>query len=425
MRLVLESPLPRDANSISNFFVIACLHKDIDSASLLLEHNPEITLYALQCAVLCRDNAVLRATISQLAAQRHTLQEVALRHVPAENIGSLELPESGLLDTKALFVYDALVQHGVDPLPCGSPDGRSVYTAISAGMPAAELLNIAELLYAAGFTDLNQRGKAGNTAIADMSLYCWSLVSFATMADWMICRGADLYTPSRHGYSAIFYVASEFGTQLYTTSYKCYKKSCLHGITSSCELEMILSTHFAGVDLIPTVLLDDTTDDCLCACSQRGCSPLTQLLRAYYRPNRLGVIGHLQEIVSRTLNTDSWKTTVSAMVRYITFEALGMTHTCHVAFMFDVTCLDSEETSEIRDEESAMIVQLNELMVEFDRKYDELDVGIRQFLEGYWHTRMEEVLQEKHISRDEAMKVREIGVIISDADDSSSDDGED
>lgn len=102
-----------------------------------------------------------------------------------------------------------------------------------------------------------------------------------------------------------------------------------------------------------------------------------------------------------------------------------MTHTCHAESGILVIRPDLEETCEIRDEESAMIVQLDELMVEFDRKYDELDVGIRQFLEGYWRTRMDEVLQEQDISPDEAIRVREIGVVLSDADDSSSDDGED
>ncbi|BCS23070.1 uncharacterized protein APUU_31295A [Aspergillus puulaauensis] len=426
MMLVLESPLPQNAYSISSCFDVACLNKDIESASLLLDHNPEITLHALRSAVHCRDRAVLKTAISLLAAQRHALQEMALHHLAAEHIRSLELPESGLLDTKTRLVYDALVRQGIKSLPCVFPEVGSVYSALRADIPAAELLYVAELLYAAGFTDLNQRCATGITEIGYMRLYSGSLVSFATMADWMISRGADLYIPSRHGYPAIFYVAGELGSGLGTVSYKCHKKSCLHGSTSSCELGTILSTHVSVVDLISTVLSDGITDDCLCACSGRGCSPLTQLLKAYHNSNRLWMIGHLQEIVSRTLNTDCWKTTVSAIVRYLTFEALEMTHTCHITYTFGVRCLDSEETCEIRDEESAMIVQLDELMVEFDRKYDELDVGIRQFLEGYWHTRMDEVLQEQQgISPDESMKVREIGVILSDADYSSSDDGED
>lgn len=100
-----------------------------------------------------------------------------------------------------------------------------------------------------------------------------------------------------------------------------------------------------------------------------------------------------------------------------------MTHTCHTSSVFGVRFPDPEETFEIRDEESAMIVQLNELTVEFDQKYDELGVGLRQFLDGYWRSRMDEVLQEQDIDSHEAIKVREIGVILSDADDGSSDDG--
>lgn len=423
MLLVLESPLPPDGESISSCFVVACRNQDIKSTSLLLEYSPDITLYALRSAVLCGDKAFLKTTISILAAQLHRLQEMALYCLASWCVRSLKLPESGLLDTRAFSVHCALVRHGIKPLPCGTPDGSSVYSVLETHIPAAELLNTAELLYAAGFTDLNQRGEAGNTAIADMSSYCGSLVSFTTMADWMICRGADLYIPSRNGYPAIFYVASEFGIQLYTASYKCHSKACPHDSTSTCNLETMLSAHFSGARLLSTVLSDDTRDDCLCACSERGCSPLTQLLKSYYRPNRLGVIGHLQEVVYSTSNTHSKNTTISAILRYLTFEALRMTHTCHTSSVFGVRFPDPEETFEIRDEESAMIVQLNELTVEFDQKYDELGVGLRQFLDGYWRSRMDEVLQEQDIDSHEAIKVREIGVILSDADDGSSDDG--
>ncbi|OJJ00791.1 hypothetical protein ASPVEDRAFT_590403 [Aspergillus versicolor CBS 583.65] len=413
MLLVFESLAP-DAQSISHCFAIACVRGDVDCALLLLGHNPDITLGALQCAVFCGDTAVLKTAISILAAQRLELQEMALHQLPAEHIRTLELPKGGLPDTTAFAVHHALVQYEIKMLPCGCPGQSSVYSAIGEDLAAAELL------YTAGFTDLNQRGEVGNTAITDMSSYCESLISFITMADWMICRGADLYIPSRHGYLAIFYVASELGTQLYRASRKCHSKACRHDLTSSCELETILSTHVAGARLLSTMLSDDTRDDCLCACSGRGCSPLTQLLKAYYRPNRLWVIGHLQEIVYSTSNTHSWNTTVSAIVRYLTFEALEITHTCHSASVFGVRHPDPEECREIREEESTMIVQLDELMVEFDQKYDELGVGIRKFLEGYWHTRMGEVLQGHDIDPDEAMKLREIGVVL---DDVSSDDG--
>lgn len=424
MLLVLESPLAPNAHAISNCFIVACQNKDIESASLLLEHNPDITLSALRAVVCWQNTAVLKTTISILAAQRHGLQEMALCRLQAEHIRSLELPKSGLLDTRAVSVHCALVQDGIKPLTCGSPDGSSVYSVLAAHIPAAELVNTAELLYAAGFIDLNQRGDDGSTAIAYLSPYWGSLISFATLADWMICRGANLYMPSRHGYPAIFYVASEFGTQLYTASYKCHSKACPHDSTLFCELEKILSTHVSGARLLSKVLSDDTRDNCLCACSERGCSPLTRLLKAYYRPNSLGVIGHLQEVVYSTSNAHSRNPTVSAILRYLTFEALEMTHTCHDVSRFSVRFPDPEETSEIRDEESAMIEQLDELMVEFDGKYDELGVGIREFLDGYWHTRMDEVLHEHDIDPDESLKVQAIGVILSDPDHSSSDDEE-
>lgn len=411
--LVLESPLPRDTNSVAACFEVACEARQIKSALLLLRYRPVITLDGLKAAVSSGSTAVLKSTVSILAAQRRELLDVALRHLPHERIRKQGLSTGGLLDCSALSVYGELVERGIDPLLCGDKDGITVYSAIGADLAAAELL------YEAGFTDLNQRGEGGDTPIVVIGRYCVSLVSFAAMADWMICRGADLYIPSRHGHPAIFDVASELGTLLHMSH---YDDCSIHGhdhCTSSCELKTILSTHVGGVDLISTVLADNTRDDCFCACSQGGCSPLSQFLRSYYPPSRLArttdwtypeVVGQLQDLMCKSSKVSFWKTAVSAIIRYLTFEALGMTHTCH--------CSSSSDKISI-------IPQLDDLMLEFDRKYDELGVGIREFIEGYWHTCMDEVLQERDIDPDEAMNVREIGVVLSDADDSASDDGED
>lgn len=407
MLLVLESPLLRGANSVAACFEAACEERQVQSALLLLKYRPVITLDGLNAAISSRDTAVLKSTICILAAQRHELLDVALRHLPHEQIRKQGLSKGGLLDSSALSIQNALVERGINPSLCGNKDGNTVYSTMGAD------LGVAELLHEAGFIDLNQRGEGGNPPIVVIASYSVSLVSFAAMADWMICKGADLYIPSWHGYPAIFDVASELGTLLQMTHYDdCSIHSDTH-CTSSCELESILSTHVGGVDFISTVLSDDTRDDCFCACSQGGCPPLTRLLRSYYPPSRLArrtdwihpeVVGQLQDLMCQSSKMGSWKTTVSAILRYLTFEALEMTHTCQCSSNLTTGDQDTNRFRGVGDKKSS-ICQLDELMVEFDRKYDELGVGIRQFLEGYWHSRIDEVLQEHHIYPDEVMKI--------------------
>ncbi|KKA18219.1 hypothetical protein T310_7829 [Rasamsonia emersonii CBS 393.64] len=81
------------------------------------------------------------------------------------------------------------------------------------------------------------------------------------------------------------------------------------------------------------------------------------------------------------------------------------------------TCTGSPEkpqyciAGEIRDEERELLAQLEELVAEFEEKYDELGQPLIAFLEGYWMTRMEEVLSQEP-EEDEIRRVRELGVVL-------------
>ena len=117
-------------------------------------------------------------------------------------------------------------------------------------------------------------------------------------------------------------------------------------------------------------------------------------------------------------------------MRLITFEKLELTHTCcrphwYVHDEKSHKCIGGQqrqsvrfsrpmlpsEIEEIRDEESADLQKLAELLAEFEAKVIELDIPIPDFLEQYWEPRMEQVLRENEGSLD--MKaLREIGVEI-------------
>jgi DNA gyrase/topoisomerase IV subunit A len=84
---------------------------------------------------------------------------------------------------------------------------------------------------------------------------------------------------------------------------------------------------------------------------------------------------------------------------------MEMKHTCHPI------CL--EEAQEIREEESELIDQLEALVVEFNEKYDELGVGMSEFYEGYWKTRMSEVLAPAERDEEVLRRAREVGVFLS------------
>lgn len=76
------------------------------------------------------------------------------------------------------------------------------------------------------------------------------------------------------------------------------------------------------------------------------------------------------------------QTIVSATLRYFTFDALSLTHTCHSTWMLDQR-LGLQEVREICDEEPKLLDQLERLVVEINTKYDGFSVGLTQFLGEY------------------------------------------
>ncbi|KAL4892110.1 hypothetical protein BDV59DRAFT_202999 [Aspergillus ambiguus] len=97
------------------------------------------------------------------------------------------------------------------------------------------------------------------------------------------------------------------------------------------------------------------------------------------------------------------------VLRYFTFEKLGIKHTCHWKYVQ----MDEDEVEEIKQEERYNIATLGELLVEFNYKYKDSGLTLDKFLGGYWIDRMEEVLSgSSEIDPDEIRQVQEIGVVI-------------
>jgi ferritin len=73
--------------------------------------------------------------------------------------------------------------------------------------------------------------------------------------------------------------------------------------------------------------------------------------------------------------------------------------------------LPLDEVEEIRDEEHTMLDELDELVLGFESKYNDLGIPLGEFLRGYWSEQMAEVLSHETIlDKDEACRVRQLGV---------------
>ncbi|KAL3476020.1 hypothetical protein BJX99DRAFT_270829 [Aspergillus californicus] len=406
MLLLLESALPQEPDAIADCCLQACKNNEHDSALLLLGYRPTLSLNNLESTVDCVNIDVLRTTISLLASQRHRLEELARHHLPTQTLHALKLPLRGLLDSAAGKVYDALTKAGLEVQP--EPDtgyfqhpGDSVYSAIRNDITAAGLL------YDAGFTHLQQRGKNGTVPLAELQLLRPALYGpFADLLNWMIHRGASLYQPSLGGYPAIFGVAEAFGS-----GFSWYRSSS-PSARDEFRLSLESMTGDAG-QLLATLFSDEALDDCQCACSDTGCSPWTRFLKKCLSiPTQ--IIPELQGRIHEVCGVEFPKSNSLDIVRHATFGELGLTHTCHAKEDGRVSWMDPEDIHEVHDEESDLIDQLNHLMVEFEEKYHELGVGLEQFFLDYWQDRMDEIYFADDGAQEHVRQVQELGVILSD-----------
>ncbi|KAL8927117.1 MAG: hypothetical protein Q9208_002501 [Pyrenodesmia sp. 3 TL-2023] len=103
------------------------------------------------------------------------------------------------------------------------------------------------------------------------------------------------------------------------------------------------------------------------------------------------------------------------ILRLVTFEKLGLRHTCcevGLNGIYDVYAAKPEEVAEIRDEDHEGIQLLESLLSEFEEKRG--DENIKSFINGYWSTRMEELLAARDEESVDRIALREIGVVFDD-----------
>ncbi|KAL8911372.1 MAG: hypothetical protein Q9172_007683 [Xanthocarpia lactea] len=176
------------------------------------------------------------------------------------------------------------------------------------------------------------------------------------------------------------------------------------------------------------VLQDDSSDNCLCACSRHGCIPATYFLKCISSiPFRSNEFEHAAwrriRWLFKNVPSKNFPVPVSReIIRLKTFEKLGLRHTCccyesgkypyHMCGVFKT--IEPAEADEIRDEDRDGIQLLESLLPEFEEKLGDED--IKSFIDGYWTTRMKEVLAARDEEPLDWAGMKAAGVILCDDD---------
>ena len=416
----------------------SCAWKCVKSVKLLL--NADSALYSegeehtsyfsnfhdiLEDAMMTCKDEIITLLVDALVDRRRRLYSLAMAKLGRKALVDLRIDGDRVLDEKAFELRDALQHANVHiPIILRLPPERRTMFHLKRLTPA-----MCDMLYGHGFVDVDAFSASGVTPLMEMG-YCDStrLSPPLQRISWLISKGADpfrrpdqtLVNPSsREEFktTAAHYICTWLGEALYWLE-KVYGYSTMDGAIAYEELVGLKDDCQL---VLGQLLLSEIYDGCHCACSSRGCTPATIMLKTMTARHdgshpcfflQLRVIEWVTSLP--TYCREKWKWLSNEIIRYEAFEQLGLTHTCCKTFPLLLPYpRPHEECEEIQDEERFLISRLDVLVAELQEKHTELAITLLEFLRGYARTRIEEfATEDEPLDVDEIARIRDIGVTI-------------
>lgn len=380
------------------------------------------------------------------ASRRRRLQCLASTFLPTDILQTFNVSQNKVFDVDAVPAVAALKKRGiVVPSSLLLPDLKTtVYH-----LPHLTI-RILDSLWKAGFRDIDDYDEDGLTPLMTVSFLHCELHDGIERVAWMQAKGADIHRVQKH----LDQLAEAGSTcEVYLTSRKSNRTALHHiGLTVGEKLQQLSywspkndprpdfvflasSLSETSQHLLMCLFADGTRDGCTCACSSGGCQASTMAFKGLVEHNMLSLLWgtdgpaadpervswsrlmFITDLLTKVVESGNpaWRWLSSKILRFWTFERLGLTHTCcHRDIVGFHTILrpfgNDADISEIHEEEHEILGRLEDLLSEFEEKRPECGDSLTDFLKGYWRVRMDEVLKETAFM-DEG-KLREIGVVL-------------
>ena len=449
----------------------AVMHNSLESVAMLLTAGSPIT-WACFSYLPSTHNHMESHLFKAIVERRKGLKALALNHLPADLCAVFDLFSSNLPDEKAPAVCSALRDRGIVlPSELMVPDEMGFEGCGNAYH--FRRANQFDELWEHGFRDIDSDNTHGFTPlIGDQHPSSISSTNIRLdEVNWLIRKGANFRKPFRPtpyqntALTSAHILAFKFASHLFDR-YFISEDANMIGLCA--ERAIYISKKYARLpknmeigtaqelkdilklpeysNIAVELLSLSTTDRCRCACSNAGCLPLSVFMRSVgcesdrdrYESERAGrgriLTAQISDAANKRRVTIQWmhdlfqaqgqsrRLSATEVIRFETFERLGLRHTCHhqPRYCFDGS-LDSggwdfspedlEDIEEIFDEDKYVHGRLERLCVEFEEKYTELGEILPLFLDGYWETRMgEEMLELEGWKEEEAVKAVAAGV---------------
>lgn len=390
--------------SIDGALNAACEANCEESVRLLIQdYRCFIGKEDLELASFHPNPAIVDLIVNTFIDRRKRLQALAVVHLPKEVQYQLNIRSDTLLNVHAYEAYTLLSAASVDLKFLSERHTWSIFNCFGAN------LELAGRLYEAGFRDLNEIDKDNKTCLTNLwrSTPPCTLEEFLQKAYWLISKGADIHHQGPSG-SALHALGNDVGSILRCT-----------GQEEECRLE-IQSLSDSSKELLRMILFDNVRDDCECACSLNGCSPLSAFLGGLFPTRTCGdtrdfvqMLPYLLSVVLdglEAMSPERYKNHLGAgILRFITFMSLELTHTCS----HEYRKIEPDDIREIHDEERILILDLVNILKELSEKFEELNLQLPNFISGPWRTHIDSVLSSSRPQNtQEASEILQAGVIL-------------
>ncbi|KAF2234149.1 hypothetical protein EV356DRAFT_181625 [Viridothelium virens] len=411
---------------------------------------------AAMARVFHLDPIVAKHLVRALKVRRGRLRTVALEVLPVHTLELLNISSYHVPDINVGAICASLRRFGVMLTRAlrGPSLRTTVYHAIASARSSVPSMHL-DTVYEFDFRDFDAVDHTGLSPLAGIAIMQpgeWQTImdqrindvqhprSDLDVASWLICKDADMTLSTSDPslckpWTVPVNIAHRIGVDLRDLSMT--EPMTGHQDLSDSWVALRLVIPRAGhlldslgdeglarvsmlLTLFEKLMTVPIHDTCSCVCSKGGCSAISALLIGYQQGYDLVefrdtiyethspffhalILGEFVTLIrkfpSLSEQINQSQCLCTAFIRFWTFERLGITHVCcHGNRKSFRQCngeqhiLDPAEIQEIQEEERYTIAQLEELVTEFEMKYEELALNVEDFLEGYWDERMIEVL---------------------------------
>lgn len=382
------------------------------SVQLLLNSKIPFPLWALHSS-LELDAQICDILTTELVKRRTSLRNLAETILPIEELTRLGVSREQLPDGNWNSICTALKARGV-VVPNEIYTEESSWDNTSSVFGQTSCLRLMKCLHLAGFRSMCRLAPPTPN----------HLEGVLDRAIWLIEMGLDLKF-SEAGLPAVL----ELWPAIVQGFASVAKYGLIPGSPPTCNRvcqkvsKSLGNLNVRQQQFLRESLASNELDDCSCACSpDDGCRSITIALKEVFRLGNLysasvEIFGshtcfrdHIMEYLFRD-QSESFGF-VLAVLRFLTFNELKLTHTCHRSHNQQWGApVSGDEAAETHEEERLLLQELDILVSEFQQKYLELRIPLPDFIHGYWAERMKKILSRRERADAQIVQeARQVGV---------------